>query len=103
MLTIDIIVAMSPYVLQLLAFLLQGFGMMDLKTYRLSMAISCFLAVAIARSLTHLTTISEINAAIGVIWLWLWWKSGGGDDTKKRLRKLKDKFRPVRRTAPVSS
>jgi hypothetical protein len=35
--------------------------------------------------------------------LWRWWNSGGGDDTKRRLRKLKEKFDGVRRTAPATS
>lgn len=33
--------------------------------------------------------------------LWMWWKGGGGDKTKRRLKSLASKFQPVRRTAPA--
>jgi len=33
-------------------------------------------------------------------YLWVWWNGGGGDKTKKRLKKLARKFSPVRRAAP---
>ena len=33
---------------------------------------------------------------------WLWWKSGGGDGTKRRLKSWVRKFSGVRRTAPVA-
>lgn len=33
--------------------------------------------------------------------IWLWWRGGGGDDTKRRLRQLRQAFTPVRRTAPA--
>jgi hypothetical protein len=29
-----------------------------------------------------------------------WWKGGGGDDTKRRMRSAWKPFQPVRRTAP---
>jgi hypothetical protein len=31
---------------------------------------------------------------------WAWWRHGGGDGTKRRLRALAARFRGVRRTAP---
>lgn len=34
---------------------------------------------------------------------WVWWKGGGGDDTKKRLRKWSRAFTPNRRTAPSAA
>jgi hypothetical protein len=33
---------------------------------------------------------------------WMWWKSGGGDGTKRRLKSWARKFRGVRRTAPAA-
>jgi hypothetical protein len=33
---------------------------------------------------------------------WMWWKFGGGDGTKRRLKSWARKFRGVRRTAPVA-
>ena len=39
--------------------------------------------------------------AVVTAWLsWLWWHSGGGDDTKRRLRSWACRFQGVRRTAP---
>jgi hypothetical protein len=34
---------------------------------------------------------------------WRWWRSGGGDDTKRRLRSAARAFTPVRRSAPVAA
>lgn len=44
-----------------------------------------------------------INAAACAFYLWLWWNAGGGDDTKRRLRKLGRAFTGVRRTAPAAA
>lgn len=41
-----------------------------------------------------------INAAGCAGFAWGWWNGGGGDDTRKRLRRWARKFDPVRRTAP---
>lgn len=46
---------------------------------------------------------SWVFRAAGLICLYGWWKNGGGDDTKRRLRKLRKKFQPTRRTAPQSA
>jgi hypothetical protein len=43
------------------------------------------------------------NAAYSGFWAWLWWRGGGGDNTKRRLRRLRKKFTPVRRTAPAAT
>jgi hypothetical protein len=53
--------------------------------------------------LTHNRTAQLLDAAFGAYWAWVWWNAGGGDDTKRRLRKLARKFTPVRRTAPATS
>lgn len=44
-----------------------------------------------------------INAAVTAVSLILWWHIGGGDGTKRRLKKLKEKFVGKRRTAPVTA
>lgn len=42
--------------------------------------------------------------AVGFAWFaWKWWNGGGGDDTKRRLRRWARKFQPVRRTAPAGT
>lgn len=46
---------------------------------------------------------ASINAASMAISAWLWWQDGGGDDTKRRLRRWARKFQGVRRTAPVGA
>jgi hypothetical protein len=49
------------------------------------------------------TTLASASAAVMALSLWHWWNSGGGDDTKRRLRKWARGFRPVRRTAPAGA
>ena len=39
-------------------------------------------------------------AAGEALFVWLWWHSGGGDGTRRRLRSLAGRFQGVRRTAP---
>lgn len=44
-----------------------------------------------------------IQAAVTAVSLAIWWHFGGGDKTKKRLKKLKEKFVGQRRTAPQTA
>lgn len=45
-----------------------------------------------------------VNAAgLSALFGWLWWHSGGGDDTKRRLKAWAARFHGVRRTAPATS
>ncbi|MFI6055909.1 hypothetical protein ACIBCO_38270 [Streptomyces violascens] len=44
-----------------------------------------------------------VNAALTAYFAWRWWKNGGGDDTKRRLRGLARRVTPVRRTAPTTA
>ncbi|MFE9559087.1 hypothetical protein ACFYMW_39100 [Streptomyces sp. NPDC006692] len=46
---------------------------------------------------------AAVDAALTAYYAWRWWKSGGGDDTKRRLRGLARRFTPVRRTAPSTA
>lgn len=44
-----------------------------------------------------------LDAFLMALSLIVWWISGGGGRTKKRLKKLKEKFVAKRRTAPVTA
>ncbi|AYG77902.1 hypothetical protein DWB77_00009 [Streptomyces hundungensis] len=43
------------------------------------------------------------DAALTAYYAWRWWKNGGGDDTKRRLRSVAKGFTPTRRTAPTTA
>lgn len=43
-----------------------------------------------------------VSAALCAYSAWSWWRSGGGDGTKRRLKSWARKFRGVRRAAPVA-
>lgn len=75
-------------------------GRVSRKSYNLGMGCSCSVDV-VGALIVHDRVMPAVNAALAAIFLWLWWKSGGDDDTKKRWRKFKKKFEGVRRTAPV--
>ncbi|MFK0172621.1 hypothetical protein ACIQU5_27875 [Streptomyces sp. NPDC090306] len=45
--------------------------------------------------------VSYVDAALVAWCAWRWWKGGGGDNTRLRLRRLARRFTPVRRTAPT--
>lgn len=53
-----------------------------------------------ASALEHSALGQVVDAAFFACWAWAWWNGGGGDSTKRRLKKLGRKFTPVRRTAP---
>lgn len=40
-------------------------------------------------------------AGSAAVMIWAWWNSGGGDGTRRRLRKWAHAFQGVRRTAPA--
>lgn len=81
-------------------------GLMTLKIIAVRNA---FLGLAAASALFMIACmlwyppIALVHAVCIAVALWVWWNQGGGDDTKKRLRKLKKKFTPVRRMAPVTA
>jgi hypothetical protein len=45
----------------------------------------------------------SISAAASALSAWMWWHSGGGDGTKRRMRQWAAKFQGVRRTAPAAA
>ncbi len=47
--------------------------------------------------------LGALNAAACGYYLWAWWRGGGGDGTRRRLRRLRERFTPVRRTAPAAA
>ncbi|WP_328439333.1 hypothetical protein OHA71_23635 [Streptomyces sp. NBC_00444] len=55
----------------------------------------------LANVLVGSTTRAGALAGVVAVGLWLWWNRGGGDDTKRRIRKWARKFQGVRRTAPA--
>lgn len=46
---------------------------------------------------------APVSAAGLALSLWFWWNGGGGDGTKRRLKKWVATFKGVRRTAPVGT
>lgn len=43
-----------------------------------------------------------VDAGLAAGCAWAWWKHGGGDGTRRRLRRAARAFRGVRRTAPAA-
>lgn len=46
---------------------------------------------------------AAIDAGLTAWVLWMWWHRGGGDGTRRRLRRWARRFQGVRRTAPVAA
>lgn len=46
---------------------------------------------------------AALDAGLMAWFLWAWWNSGGGDGTRRRLRRWARRFQGVRRTAPVAA
>ncbi|MFK0172622.1 hypothetical protein ACIQU5_27880 [Streptomyces sp. NPDC090306] len=100
---------MSIFIAQAVWFAVLGLAMGGLATGRLSqrqylagMAAATAIG-AVVCVITHDTTWASVNSGSFAVIIWLWWQSGGGDDTKRRLRPLARRFSPVRRTAPSAS
>lgn len=60
----------------------------------------CFLTGAITMGSD---LIAGIAAGSLALMLWFWWNSGGGDGTKRRLKRWARRFEGVRRTAPAAA
>lgn len=58
------------------------------------------LYVALLGAFDHSLPCVLWNGGIAGLSLYCWWNNGGGDNTKRRLKKWAAKFKPVRRTAP---
>lgn len=60
--------------------------------------------INVVNAATHDSPVAgSVNAAGFALSAWLWWRDGGGDDTKRRLRRRARKFEGVRRTAPAAT
>lgn len=46
--------------------------------------------------------LAAVDAGLAAGCAWAWWKHGGGDGTRRRLRRAARAFRGVRRTAPAA-
>lgn len=57
----------------------------------------------VASVLMHNRVTGGICAGSLALSAWVWWNGGGGDATKRRLRKWARKFTGVRRTAPAGA
>ncbi|MEU8760686.1 hypothetical protein [Streptomyces sp. NPDC048659] len=60
-------------------------------------------ALAAAARIPENPPLAGVFAGVAAYFAWLWWHSGGGDDTKRRLRSWARAFTPVRRTAPIGA
>ncbi|MFE2640216.1 hypothetical protein ACFXKF_36630 [Streptomyces scopuliridis] len=45
---------------------------------------------------------AAIDAGLAAYFVHDWWHRGGGDGTRRRLRRLRNSFRAARRTAPTA-
>lgn len=43
---------------------------------------------------------APFNVAVASWCAWVWWRDGGGDGTRRRLKEWASRFQGVRRTAP---
>lgn len=55
---------------------------------------------SVAACLDGITSVAAMFAALGAVNAWIWWQSGGGDGTRRRLKSWVRRFHGVRRTAP---
>ncbi|MGW0948491.1 hypothetical protein ACWD4O_38875 [Streptomyces sp. NPDC002623] len=69
------------------------------RQYAATMAILNALA-GVLSAVSGWTSNVYIMAAATALFAWLWWHSGGGDGTRRRLRSWAGRFQGVRRTAP---
>jgi hypothetical protein len=52
---------------------------------------------------THTLPAAYLHGGLAALCLFIWWHGGGGKNTKRRLKKLKEKFVGNRRTAPQTA
>lgn len=58
--------------------------------------------LALANVLIDSPALASFHAAVGALAAWLWRKGGGGDGTRRRLKRWVRRFEGVRRTAPAA-
>lgn len=59
--------------------------------------------LVVAQAVIGRLTLAAATAGLLVWTTWLWWTHGGGDGTRRRLRRLRSRFAGVRRTAPAAA
>ncbi|WP_329474176.1 hypothetical protein OIE75_41040 (plasmid) [Streptomyces sp. NBC_01723] len=59
-----------------------------------------YLLYTVSNFLLQDTVSAGMGAGFTTVFGWLWWKGGGGDNTKRRLKSWASRFQGVRRTAP---
>lgn len=83
-----------------LAFVFHMASRIKARTYFGLMSIA--LALALFGDVTGRSTRNAVIDSALLAWMaYQWWKSGGDDDSKRRLRSELKPFVPVRRSAPV--
>lgn len=73
----------------------------DLRMH--SFAAAAWLVVGIINFVNRDWTAMWLSAFWMALELYKWWRKGGGKNTKRRLKKLKEKFVGQRRTAPQTA
>lgn len=59
-----------------------------------------YAALGVLCAVNGWTSTLYLGAAGTALFAWLWWHSGGGDGTRRRIRSWARRFHGVRRTAP---
>jgi hypothetical protein len=59
-----------------------------------------YIAAGVLSAVNGWTSTLYMTAAGAALFGWLWWHSGGGDGTRRRLKSWARRFEGVRRTAP---
>lgn len=77
-------------------------GAISAKQFYLNQSV-IFTALTTLDVIAHAHGVTYFDAVVAAVSVWLWWTNGGDDDTKRRLRRLKKTFTPVRRTAPAAA
>lgn len=79
--------------------LLMQTGRITTRQYAGWMAIS-YVAGGVLCAVNGWTSVLYLFAGGTALFVWLWWHSGGGDGTKRRLKSWAGRFQGTRRTAP---
>ena len=92
------LVAIYGCILTTLTFLCLS-GRITVRKYAGWMAVT-YAAAGVLCAVAGWTTVLYMQAGGAALFAWLWWNSGGGDGTRRRLKSWASRFQGVRRTAP---
>jgi hypothetical protein len=62
-----------------------------------------YAAASVGCAIAGWTSVLYLSIAGAAWFAWMWWNSGCGDDTKRRLKSWSRRFQGVRRTAPAGA